>query len=92
MVMIAAVNYSDDADKKSRLRHYIKVVGKWSMADIMVVSILLAMFAIEGDGFTDSWIGPGTIFYVGYCCLSVWAGQLVMQENHAKGGDQQRAA
>lgn len=52
----------------------IKAVGKWSMADVFVVSILLAFLAAKGDEFTDAWIGPGVYFFAAYCVLSIWAG------------------
>lgn len=52
----------------------IKAIGKWSMADVFVIAVLLAFFAMGGDGFTDAWVGPGVSFFAAYCILSMWAG------------------
>lgn len=55
----------------------IKAVGKWSMADVFVVAVLLAMFAIGGDETTDAFTGPGIYFFAAYCMLSMWASVLL---------------
>lgn len=52
----------------------IKAIGKWSMADVFVIAVLLAFFAMGGDEFTDAWVGPGVFFFAAYCILSMWAG------------------
>lgn len=51
----------------------IKAVGKWSMADVFVIAVLLALFAIDGDKMTDAKAGPGLFFFTAYCLLSMWA-------------------
>jgi paraquat-inducible protein A len=54
--------------------HFIKALGKWSMADVFVLAVILSCFAIDGDKLTDARIGPGVYFFAAYCILSVWAG------------------
>lgn len=51
----------------------VKAVGKWSMADVFVIAVLLALFAIDGDKLTDAKTGPGLYFFTAYCLLSMWA-------------------
>ena len=51
----------------------VKAVGKWSMADVFVIAVLLALFAIDGDKLTDAKTGPGLYFFAAYCLLSMWA-------------------
>lgn len=59
----------------------IKAVGKWSMADVFVVALLLAVFAIGGsDKSTDAFTGPGLYFFAAYCILSMWAGVWLAHE------------
>lgn len=60
--------------KHDRAMKIIKAVGKWSMADVFVIAVLLAFFALGGDEFTDAWVGPGVYFFAAYCILSMWAG------------------
>ena len=51
----------------------VKALGKWSMADVFVIAVLLALFAIDGDKLTDAKTGPGLYFFSAYCLLSMWA-------------------
>ncbi len=54
--------------------HGIHTFGKWSMADVFVVAVLLAIFAVGSDATTDAHAGPGLYFFAGYCLLSIAAG------------------
>jgi paraquat-inducible protein A len=51
----------------------IQHFGKWSMADVFVVAVLLAIFAVGSDATTDAHAGPGLFFFAGYCLLSMAA-------------------
>ncbi len=51
----------------------IHTFGKWSMADVFVVAVLLAIFAVGSDATTDAHAGPGLYFFAGYCLLSIAA-------------------
>lgn len=73
-------NYTPSEELKSRLIVLIKTIGKWSMADVFVVAILLAMFAIGHDEFTDSWVGPGIYFFAIYCLLGLSASHWLIKE------------
>jgi len=56
---------------------FLSVIGKWSMADVMVVAVLLSFFVIGEEGFSDSWLGAGLYFFTGYCVLSLITIQLI---------------
>jgi len=60
----------------------IKAIGKWSMADVFVVGILLAIFSLQsGPGNsqgTDAQIGYGLYFFAGYCIFSLIVGHLLI--------------
>lgn len=57
------------------------------MADVFVIAVLLAFFAMGGHEFTDAWVGPGVDFFAAYCILSMWAGVWLVyaaeHEDHA---------
>lgn len=78
--------YTRGPSQKKALK-IIKAVGKWSMADVFVIAVLLAFFAMGGDEFTDAWVGPGVYFFAAYCILSMWAGVWLVyaaeHEDHA---------
>lgn len=68
------------SDIKVRQRNIaiIATVGKWSMADVLVVAVLLSFFVTGSDQFTDSWLGQGLYFFAGYCILGLSVTHLIM--------------
>lgn len=56
----------------------IKGIGKWSMADVFVVSILLAFLATQSDEFSDARLGLGLYLFAGYCLLSQLATHILL--------------
>ena len=54
-----------------------KHIGKWSMADVFVVAILVAFFANHDHGLTDAEVQVGLWFFAGYVVLSLIATQLI---------------
>ena len=48
----------------------LKAIGKWSMADVYVVSIFIAYFALSADDFSTAEVGLGLYFFAAYCVLS----------------------
>jgi paraquat-inducible protein A len=57
----------------------IHAFGKWSMADVFVVAVLLAIFALGSDATTDAHAGAGLYFFTGYCLLSITAAAALEQ-------------
>ena len=52
-------------------------IGKWSMADVFVVALLLTYFIGEQANFTRAEIEIGFYFFLGYAVLSLAASQLL---------------
>ena len=52
-------------------------VGKWSMADVFVVAILIAFFATNGNGITRAEVQAGLYYFATYVVLSLLATQLI---------------
>ncbi|MBS37905.1 MAG: hypothetical protein CMO26_18505 [Thiotrichales bacterium] len=74
---------SSEAEKRRRYVGLLGAIGKWSMADVLVVAILLAFFVASADQFSDSWLGVGLYFFVGYCVMSLLAVHLVARMGDA---------
>jgi paraquat-inducible protein A len=55
----------------------IHSIGKWSMADVFVVSIFVAYFSVRGDSFSDARVELGLYYFSGYCLLSLVVGHIV---------------
>ena len=48
-----------------------KSIGKWSMADVFVVAVLVAFFSNEQGGLTQAEVQVGLCFFAGYVVLSL---------------------
>ncbi len=59
----------------------IKYIGKWSMADVFVVALLLTYFTINKDQSTYAEVQIGLYFFLGYVILSMIVSHLL---THAK--------
>lgn len=63
---------------QSHFGHFIlKHLGKWSMADVFIVAILLSWFAMQSDPSTTAQLEPGILFFGAFCMLSVASGYIV---------------
>lgn len=52
---------------------FMHAVGKWSMADVFVVAVLVAYFAAGSDEFSEAQLGVGLYFFAAYCLVSQFA-------------------
>ena len=66
--MIASVKESFTG---KALVKWLKNTGKWSMVDVMIVSLLLAFFAIDGEQMTKAQMQSGVYFFSAYVILSI---------------------
>lgn len=55
-------------------------VAKWSMLDVFVVAILLAVFVLGSSSFVDASVGLGLYFFAAYCVASIVSSQLVAKQ------------
>lgn len=70
VVLFATVAHGAARD---RAVQFVHAIGKWSMADVFVVAVLLAMLALGRDPATRAFTGPGLSFFAGYCLLALWS-------------------
>ena len=61
----------------SKSLHLIKLIGKWSMADVFVVALLLTYFSLSKDEFTNAEVQTGLYFFIGYVILSMFVSHLL---------------
>ncbi len=81
-LLLAAVLLQSRAGRgKARARTWVRHIGKWSMADVFVVAVLIAFFAGgQGDGLTAK-VGIGLYFFATYCLLSLLCGHIITEWN-----------
>lgn len=58
---------------RDRAVQFVHLVGRWSMADVFVVAVLLAMLALGRDPATRAMTGPGLYCFAGSCVLALWS-------------------
>ncbi len=60
--------------------HLSHHIGKWSMADVFVVAILVAFFSNNAGGLTQAEIQAGLWFFALYVVLSLLGSQLISRQ------------
>jgi len=55
----------------NKLLHWIKAIGKWSMADVLVVAVILVFLSFDEGKLTDAEIHTGFYFFLFYVLLSM---------------------
>jgi len=58
---------------RNRALALLQAVGKWSMADVFVVALLIAVLALDKDAYSRAEVGLGFYFFLAYCILSMLA-------------------
>ena len=51
----------------------LRAIGKWAMADVFAVGILIAYLALGSDASINAYLEPGYYYFVGYCLISLAA-------------------
>ncbi|WP_415398538.1 paraquat-inducible protein A [Sulfurimonas sp. CS5] len=59
---------------------YIDFIGKWSMADVFIVSLLLTNLSISADEFTDAKVQVAIYFFCTYVILSIISSFIIKKE------------
>ena len=78
VLMIPSMRY------KKGLYAFIRLIGKWSMADVFVVAILIAFLSVGGNSSVQADIHSGYYWFLAYCLLSLLGIQLVSLERSTK--------
>lgn len=82
---IVAMNLFNVAPSLHKKAHdLIHLLGKWSMADVFVVAILISIFALDTQDFTRAETELGVYFFMAYCLLSLLVTHAVLKEVEAE--------
>ncbi len=78
---VVAMNLFKVAPSLHKKAHeLIHLLGKWSMADVFVVAILISIFALDTQNFTRAETDLGVYFFAAYCLLSLLVTHAVLKE------------
>ena len=56
---------------------FVTIIGKWSMADVFVVGVLLAYMATRSDNGIEAQLHIGFYYFLSYCIISIIAFQVM---------------
>lgn len=57
--------------------NFVTIIGKWSMADVFVVGVLLAYLATRSDDNIEATLHEGFYYFLSYCIISIVAFQVM---------------
>jgi uncharacterized paraquat-inducible protein A len=60
-----------------RIYRFVRVISKWSMADVFAVGMLIAFLVAKGTANLAAVAGPGFYFFAAYCLVSNLAFQVL---------------
>lgn len=63
--------------KQVKLLNFVSIIGKWSMADVFVVSIFMAFLATRSNDAVSAILHDGFYYFTAYCVLSILGTQLI---------------
>lgn len=62
---------------RSRVYRFVALIGKWSMADVFVVAVLMALLATNSNDNIDAVLHHGFYYFTAYCLISILGIQLL---------------
>ena len=65
---------------REKVFKFVSVIGKWSMADVFVVSIFMAYLATKSNEAVSATLHSGFYYFTAYCVLSILGTQLIELE------------
>ena len=79
------ITASQSRDLNHKLGTFLHAIGKWSMADVFVAAVLLALYALKAQEATKSIPCLGLYYFIGYCLLSLTTIELLMHSGEMTG-------
>jgi paraquat-inducible protein A len=74
-----------------KIGEFLHTIGKWSMADVFVAGVLLALYALKAQEATKSIPCLGLYYFIGYCLLSMTTTELLVRSGVVKAVDGKKA-
>lgn len=74
----------------TKIGNFLHTIGKWSMADVFVAAILLALYALKFQQATKSIPCLGLYYFIGYCLLSLSTTELLTRSGLVSGDEREK--
>jgi len=84
LMLVSACFHNSKNSRKALL--ISSVISKWSMADVLVMAIIVAFMAANASNMgglldMDARFEPGFYFFLGYCTFSILSMQVITRKN-----------
>ena len=79
-VMLLLVLFMPSMPRKESIYNFVYIIGKWSMADVFVVGILIAYLGTQSNSNVDATLHEGFYYFLAYCIISLFAIQVMKVE------------
>lgn len=63
--------------------NFVKIIGKWSMADVFAVGVFMAFLGGQAHPNVDANLHEGFYYFTAYCLLSILGSQILDLPNNA---------
>lgn len=74
-----------------KIGQLLHAIGKWSMADVFVAGVLLALYALKAQTATKSIPCLGLYYFTGYCLLSMTTTELLIHSEVVSGRNETKS-
>jgi paraquat-inducible protein A len=81
------ITASQSKDRNLKVAQFLHAIGKWSMADVFVAAVLLALYALKFQEATKSIPCLGLYYFIGYCLLSLTTTELLVHSSAVVGSN-----
>lgn len=78
LVLTFFLTASQSKSLNYKIGQFLHAIGKWSMADVFVAGVLLAIYALKAQQATKSIPCLGLYYFTGYCILSMTTTQILV--------------
>ena len=85
------ITFSRSKARNYKIGQVLHTIGKWSMADVFVAGVLLALYALKAQEATKSIPCLGLYYFIGYCLLSMTTTELLVHSGTVAGNDEKKS-
>jgi len=81
VVLLLVVLLFKNLRARASILKFVSVIGKWSMADVFVVSVFMAFLATHSNEAISATLHAGYYYFTAYCVFSILGTQLIELPN-----------
>lgn len=76
-VLLLVVLFIPQVPRRADIYSFVHVIGKWSMADVFVVGVLIAYLGTQSNTNIEATLHEGFYYFLAYCLISLAAIQIM---------------